>query len=159
MPARKRARRRLLFLHADTHLLRPQVLLVAALADGITVGGRFDVQFDRPSVWGYLIGSLMNLRSRVTGISTGDQALFVRKQVFEQLGGFADLPLMEDVDFSRRLKRRGRTVALSERVMTSFRRWERQGPLRTVLLMWMLRLLYWIGVSPRRLARLYPHAR
>ena len=150
----------LLFLHADTHLPpAAKSSIAAALADGTTVGGRFDVQFDRPSVWSYLIGSLMNLRSRATGISTGDQALFVRKKVFEELGGFADIPLMEDVDFSARLKRRGQTVALYDRVITSFRRWERRGPLRTILLMWALRLLYWIGVSPHRLANLYPQAR
>jgi rSAM/selenodomain-associated transferase 2 len=150
----------LLFLHADTHLPpSARSSIEAALADGPTVGGRFDVQFDIPSVWGYLISGLMNIRSRLTRISTGDQALFVRRQVFEQLGGFADIPLMEDVEFSTRLKRRGTTSALRDRVTTSFRRWKQHGPLKTILLMWTLRLLYWIGISPLRLSRLYPSAR
>ena len=95
----------------------------------------------------------------MTRISTGDQAMFVRRRLFERLGGFSDIPLMEDIELSARLKRTGPTAALRETVTTSFRRWEQQGPLRTILLMWTLRFLYWIGVSPRRLAHLYPHAR
>lgn len=150
----------LLFLHADTHLPRSaRSSIEAAMADQLAVGGRFDVQFDIPSIWSYLIATLMNARSRLTRISTGDQALFVSKEVFEQLGGFRDIPLMEDIEFSIRLKRRGATVALRDRVTTSFRRWEQQGPLKTVLSMWVLRLLYWTGVSPHRLGRLYPPAR
>jgi len=81
--------------------------------------------------------------------------MFVRRPIFEQLGGFSDIPIMEDINFSTRLKRAGETAAIRERVTTSFRRWERQGPLRTILLMWLLRFLYWIGVSPHRLARWY----
>jgi hypothetical protein len=102
---------------------------------------------------------MMNARSRWTGIATGDQALFVRRAVFERLGGFPDLPLMEDVEFSRRLKRAGRVAAPRATVTTSFRRWEQGGPVRTILLMWVLRFLYWIGVSPRTLARFYAHVR
>jgi hypothetical protein len=101
----------------------------------------------------------MNARSRLTRISTGDQAMFVRRQIFEEMGGFSDIPIMEDVDFSRRLKRIGPTAAIRERVTTSFRRWDRQGALATILLMWSLRLLYWIGVSPQRLAQLYAAVR
>jgi len=150
----------LLFLHADTHLPRSaKSSIEAAMADQLVVGGRFDVQFDIPSIWSYLIATLMNVRSRLTRISTGDQALFVRKEVFEQLGGFPDIPLMEDIEFSIRLKRRGTPIALRDRVTTSFRRWEQKGPLKTILSMWVLRLLYWTGVSPQRLARLYPPAR
>ncbi len=106
-----------------------------------------------------MISTLMNWRSRLSGIATGDQALFVRRRIFEQLGGFADLPLMEDIEFSRRLKRTGRIAALHQKVTTSFRRWEQQGPLRTILLMWTLRLLYWIGVSPHRLKDFYTAVR
>jgi rSAM/selenodomain-associated transferase 2 len=149
----------LLFLHADTHL--PQSArksIESGLVNGLVVGGRFDVQFDTDSIWSRTVGTFMNIRSRVTRISTGDQAIFVRRGVFEQLGGFSDIPLMEDIEFSTRLKRRGPTVALHDRVVTSFRRWEQQGPLRTILLMWALRFLYWIGVSPHRLARLYTTA-
>src|SRR5262245_15263228 len=127
----------LLFLHADTHLPpSARSCIESALADTAAVGGRFDVQFDTRSIWGYLISRLMNMRSRMTRITTGDQGLFVRSKVFHELGGFAEIPIMEDVEFSRRLKREGRTVALRDRVTTSFRRWEQQGPLRTIVLMW-----------------------
>ena len=142
----------LLFLHADTLLpTHAGQLIEAALTDPTVVGGRFDVRFDNPSRWSLIISALMNRRSRLTGISTGDQAIFVRRRIFDQLGGFPDIPLMEDIEFSRRLKRAGRIAALREPVTTSFRRWETQGPLRTILLMWSLRLMYWMGVSPSRL--------
>jgi rSAM/selenodomain-associated transferase 2 len=150
----------LVFLHADSQLpARARSLLEHALADPAVVGGRFDIRFDRPSVWARIISAFMNARSRLTRISTGDQAMFVRRQIFEQMGGFSDIPIMEDVDFSRRLKRIGPTAAIRERVTTSFRRWDRQGALATILLMWSLRLLYWIGVSPQRLAQLYAAVR
>ena len=150
----------LLFLHADTQLPEDAGRLIeSAFADPTVVGGRFDVRFDNSSLWSRVISSLMNRRSRLTGISTGDQALFVRRQVFEQLGGFSEIPLMEDIDFSRRLKQVGRIAALRDTVTTSFRRWETQGPLRTILLMWTLRFLYWTGVSPHRLAHLYTAVR
>ncbi len=146
----------LLFLHADTQLpALAHRLIESALADPKVVGGRFDVRFDNPSVWGRIISTFMNLRSRVTSISTGDQAMFVRRHVFEQLGGFSEIPLMEDIEFSARLKRVGLTAALHKTVITSFRRWEQGGPVRTILLMWMLRFLHWVGVSPSRLNRWY----
>jgi rSAM/selenodomain-associated transferase 2 len=146
----------LLFLHADTQLpIEAGRIIESALADPAVVGGRFDVRFDSSSVWSLVISSFMNRRSRLTGISTGDQALFVRRHIFERLGGFAEIPLMEDIDFSRRLKRAGRIAALRDTVTTSFRRWETQGPLRTILLMWTLRFLYWAGVSPHRLQHFY----
>ncbi len=146
----------LLFLHADTQLpAQAGQIVESALAKRNAVGGRFDVRFDNPSAWSRIISSFMNQRSRLTGIVTGDQALFVRRQVFELLGGFAQIPLMEDIEFSSRLQQAGRTVALRDTVVTSFRRWDQQGPLRTILLMWTLRFLYWVGVSPHRLARVY----
>jgi GT2 family glycosyltransferase len=123
------------------------------------VGGRFDVQFDRPSMRGTIISKMMNWRSRLSGLATGDQALFVRRSIFEQMGGFADMPLMEDIEFSRRLKRKGATAALTATVITSFRRWEQHGPLRTILQMWTLRFLYWVGVSPSHLAQWYKAVR
>lgn len=146
----------LLFLHADTQIPNdaPQII-DSALADQAAVGGRFDVQFDTRSHWGRIISTLINWRSRTSGIATGDQAIFVRRHIFERLGGFADIPLMEDIEFCRRLKRVGSTVALRQTVMTSFRRWEQQGPLRTILLMWSLRFLYWTSVNPHRLAHFY----
>ena len=150
----------LLFLHADTQLPGDaKTIIDTTLADQRMVGGRFDVRFDRPSMWGAIISRMMNWRSRLSGIATGDQALFVRRPVFEQMGGFADMPLMEDIDFSRRLKRKGATAALTATVTTSFRRWERHGPLRTILLMWALRFLYWIGISPSHLLEWYKAVR
>ncbi|MDH4155245.1 MAG: TIGR04283 family arsenosugar biosynthesis glycosyltransferase [Nitrospira sp.] len=146
----------LLFLHADTQIPHeaPRIIELA-LANPAVVGGRFDVRFDTHSGWGQLISTFMNWRSRTSGIATGDQAIFVRRHIFERVGGFADIPLMEDIDFSRRLKRVGPMAALRHTVTTSFRRWEQQGPLRTILLMWVLRFLYWAGVSPSRLSRWY----
>lgn len=150
----------LVFLHADTLLPEDaKATIETALADHRMVGGRFDVRFDSPSMWGTIISRMMNWRSRMSGIATGDQALFVRRHIFEQIGGFADIPLMEDIDFSRRLKRTGATAPLNSTVTTSFRRWERHGPLRTILLMWALRFLYWVGVGPHTLNRWYGLAR
>lgn len=150
----------LLFLHADT-LLPAQAgrIVESALTKRNAVGGRFNVRFDSPSAWGRVISAFMNHRSRLTGIMTGDQALFVRRHVFELLGGFSEIPLMEDIEFSGRLQHAGRTVALQDSVVTSFRRWGTEGPLRTILLMWTLRFLYWVGVSPHRLARVYQSVR
>jgi hypothetical protein len=102
-----------------------------------------------------MIAFFMNLRSRASGISTGDQAIFVRREVFETMGGYPDMPLMEDIELSRRLKRRGRLAALPSGVTTSARKWEREGALRTMALMWALRFLYMVGVSPARLHRWY----
>jgi rSAM/selenodomain-associated transferase 2 len=150
----------LLFLHADTRLpATARQDIERAMEDDRVIGGRFDVEFDRRTAWSLVISRMMNWRSRWSGIATGDQALFVRRRVFDQLGGFADIPLMEDIDFTRRLKRTGRTAALRSRVTTSYRRWERNGPVRTMLLMWILRFLYWTGASPHRLARFYRPAR
>ena len=149
-----------LFLHADTQLPHDaRTMINTVLADQQMVGGRFDVQFDRPSMWGTMISTTMNWRSRLSGLATGDQALFVRRSIFEQMGGFTDIPLMEDIEFSRRLKRKGATAALTATVTTSFRRWEQQGPLQTILLMWALRFLYWGGTSPHTLSRWYGSVR
>ncbi len=147
----------LLFLHADTQLPAQAgpIIELALSKHPSAVGGRFNVRFDNPSVWGRVISFFMNRRSRVTGIATGDQALFVRRHVFERLGGFSEIPLMEDIEFSSRLQQAGRTVALRDAVVTCFRRWDTQGPLRTILLMWALRFLYWAGVSPHRLKNFY----
>ncbi|WP_455245650.1 TIGR04283 family arsenosugar biosynthesis glycosyltransferase [Petrachloros mirabilis] len=150
----------LLFLHADSRLPDKAAQLIASsLTNPGLVGGRFDVRFDSSTVWARTISTFMNGRSRVSRISTGDQAIFVRREIFEQLGGFAEIPIMEDIDFSTRLKRLGPIVSLRETVTTSFRRWKQNGPLRTILLMWTLRFLYWLGISPARLAHLYKTVR
>jgi rSAM/selenodomain-associated transferase 2 len=148
------------FLHADTFLpLAAKKVIQNALSDPQIVGGRFDVRLDRPG-WLYrVVANLINLRSRWTKIATGDQAIFVRRTVFERIGGFSEIPLMEDVEFSRRLKRAGRIACLSQQVVTSARRWADHGPLKTILLMWKLRFLYFMGVSPERLKREYLDAR
>jgi hypothetical protein len=113
------------------------------------------VRFDsRRRVLG-VVAWLMNARSRATGICTGDQAIFVRREDFEAVGGYPDIPLMEDIELCRRLKTRGRLAALRDRVTTSARKWEREGPLRTIGLMWALRLLHFCGVAPARLHRWY----
>jgi hypothetical protein len=101
----------------------------------------------------------MNWRSRHTGIATGDQAIFVTRVAFAGLGGFAPLPLMEDIDFCRRAKRLSMPLALRDRVLTSARRWQRHGVWRTVALMWWLRLAYFCGADPGALARRYRDAR
>lgn len=146
----------LLFLHADTVLPAGALEAVAAAfrLPGV-VGGRFDVRFDSTRPIFKLIAAMMNLRSRASGIATGDQAIFVRRHVFAALGGYPDIPLMEDVEFSRRLKRQGRLAFLDLRVTTSARKWQQEGVARTILLMWTLRLLYVVGVPPARLHRWY----
>lgn len=150
----------LLFLHADT-LLPPGYVadVVDACALPGVVGGRFDVDLQPSSPLLWITGELINRRSRLTRVATGDQAMFVRRDVFEAMGGFAAIPLMEDLDLSRRLKRAGEIACLRSRVTTSARRWQKDGALRTILLMWTLRLLYYGGVSPERLHRFYRNTR
>jgi rSAM/selenodomain-associated transferase 2 len=146
----------LLFLHADTRL--PDDALQAietALLDARTHWGRFDVRIDGRPLLLKLVAWMMNLRSRWGGIATGDQAIFVRHKSFVRIGGFPDQPLMEDIELSKRLRALARPVCLRQRVTTSGRRWERDGVLRTIALMWRLRWLYWIGTPPERLAELY----
>jgi rSAM/selenodomain-associated transferase 2 len=148
----------ILFLHADTRLPDGALEAVsAALDDQRVIGGRFDVRFDSPRLVFRMIASFMNLRSRLSGLSTGDQAIFVRRSVFESIGGYPDIPLMEDIELCRRLKRHGRLAAIRSRVTTSARKWEREGALRTMALMWALRFLYMVGVPPTRLHRWYYH--
>ena len=150
----------LLFLHADTRLPDDADRVVQqALADGRRCWGRFDVRLDAPGWQLRLIETMINWRSRLTGIATGDQAIFATRAAFNRLGGFAPLPLMEDLDFSRRARRLGRPRALRERVITSARRWQQHGVWRTVLLMWRLRAAYFLGADPAQLARRYRDAR
>ena len=149
----------LLFQHADTILPPGFLRSVRRAAEAGFVGGSFDVRLDTPKPALRLIGLLITLRSRFTGVCTGDQAIFVTRQAFDRLGGFARQPLFEDVEMSRRLRRLGRVCRLRPPARTSPRRWERDGTLRTVLRMWVLRALYYVGVSPERLARHYGPAR
>jgi rSAM/selenodomain-associated transferase 2 len=150
----------LLFLHADTRL-PPAALddIRAAMNDRRCPGGRFDVKLDGDHWMLKVIGAMISLRSRVTKIATGDQAIFVRRDVFEAIGGYPEIPLMEDVAFSRALRRMGRVACLHSRVITSARRWEAEGVWRTILKMWTLKSLYLLGVSPFRLKRYYADGR
>jgi rSAM/selenodomain-associated transferase 2 len=146
----------LVFLHADTRL--PQsadCTVVDGLRRSGRVWGRFDVTIDGSHPMLRLVAAMMNLRSRATGIATGDQAIFVTRVAFAECGRYPDIPLMEDIALSRRLKRTGRPLCLTARVTTSGRRWEQRGVFRTILLMWRLRLAYFLGAEPHVLARRY----
>ncbi|NJD68315.1 MAG: glycosyl transferase [Candidatus Methylomirabilota bacterium] len=146
----------LLFLHADILLpTEAEAAIAEAFRDPEIVAGRFDVRFDNLRPIFTVIAFFINLRSRLTKICTGDQALFVRRQTFEELGGYPDIPLMEDVELTKRLKGVGGMACLRLKVTASARKWERDGILWTILLMWALRFLYFVGVSPDRLHRLY----
>jgi rSAM/selenodomain-associated transferase 2 len=145
----------LLFLHADTQLPDgADAVLYAAIAGG-AVWGRFDVHIEGRSPLLRLVAALMNQRSRLSGIATGDQALFVRRELFDRVGGFPDQPLMEDIELSCRLRALAPPHCLRQRVRTSGRRWETQGVWRTIWLMWRLRWRYWRGESPQSLAQAY----
>ena len=138
----------LLFLHADTALPAAADHLIR---EAITAGaswGRFDVRIDGRQPLLRVVERMMNCRSRLTGIATGDQAIFVRREVFDRVGGYPEIPLMEDIELSKRLKRIAGPACLRQRVVTSARRWEKHGVLRTILLMWRLRVSYFLGADP-----------
>lgn len=145
----------LLFLHADTLLPTSALDDIQRAIEQGAVWGRFDVRIVGQSIWLPVVATLMNVRSRLSGIATGDQALFVRRATFESLGGFAPLPLMEDVELSTRLRALARPACLRSRVQTSGRRWDQNGAWRTIFLMWRLRWRYWRGESAHHLARDY----
>ena len=150
------AGRVLLFLHADTRLPSGWSGMVRdALEDRSCEWGRFDVRLDGAHPMLRIVERAMNLRSRLSGIATGDQAIFATRAAFRAAGGFPDVALMEDVAISRALRARSRPACLRPAVVTSSRRWERHGIVRTIALMWRLRLEYALGADPERLARLY----
>ncbi len=154
----------LLFLHIDT-ILPPDSLskILTSVNWGNTQNnsqvekawGRFDVRLSGSHFMFRIIEALMNWRSRITGIATGDQAIFVSKELFEHIGGYKEIPLMEDIEISRRLKKFCKPVCIQDRVIASSRRWEVSGIYRTVFLMWRLRFSYWLGVDPVRLVKQY----
>jgi rSAM/selenodomain-associated transferase 2 len=145
----------LLFLHADTCLPDAADAMVGQVIAGGALWGRFDVLIEGRPPMLRVVAAMMNCRSRLTGVATGDQAIFVMASVFHALGGFPEQPLMEDIELSRRLKRQGRPACLRARVITSGRRWEHRGVWRTIMLMWWIRWRYWRGESAARLARAY----
>ncbi len=146
----------LLFLHADTRL-PPEAdrLILDGLARNGRCWGRFDVRLSGTLPVLRMVEGLMNLRSRLTGVATGDQAIFVARETFEAVGRYREIPLMEDIALSASLKQVGRPLCLRARAVTSSRRWERDGVWRTILFMWRLRVAYFFGADPRRLARRY----
>lgn len=146
----------LIFLHADT-LLPPDAdaLVLGALSDGRHDWGRFDVRIEGRSAMLHVVAFMMNVRSRLSGIATGDQAIFVKRKAFEAIGGVPDQPLMEDIELSKRLRQVSWPACLRQRVSTSGRRWESRGVWPTITLMWQLRWAYWRGASPDELARRY----
>jgi rSAM/selenodomain-associated transferase 2 len=146
----------LLFLHADVVLPQGWHSAVLAAVDEGAVWGRFDVKLDSDHPLLGMVAAMMNLRSRLTGIATGDQAIFIRRATFDVMGGYADMPLMEDIELCGRLRRaRLPRACLREAALVSARRWESRGVIRTILLMWWLRLLFWLGVSSSRLHGAY----
>ena len=149
----------LLFLHADTQVPDDADRVIRDACTARLAWGRFDIRIAGRSPALPLIAALMNHRSRWTGICTGDQAIFATRTLFEAVNGFPAVPLMEDIAFSRHARALARPVALRPRVVTSGRRWERHGVVRTVLLMWRLRLAYFFGADPARLAESYRNAR
>lgn len=148
------------FLHADTLIdTESYECMMRALEAGPScVWGRFDVRIQGNSSLFGLVATMMNLRSRLTGIATGDQGIFVTREAFDTVGGYPVQPLMEDIELSRALKTLGRPLCLDARLETSGRRWERHGVIRTIVLMWSLRLAYFLGARPERLALRYHRA-
>ncbi len=148
----------LLFLHADTRLPEGASKLISQSLN-TNCWGRFDIHLEGTSRWLPLVSILMNLRSRLSGIATGDQGMFLRRASFEAVGGFPEQPLMEDIELSKRLKAVSRPAYLRTKVISSGRRWDQFGAWKTICLMWRLRYRYWRGVSATQLAKEYRNAR
>ncbi len=145
-----------LFLHVDTILPEKGLSIICEhLNSGVYQWGRFDVCLSGAHPLFRVIEQMMNWRSRVSGIATGDQAIFIARELFEKVNGYSEIPLMEDIDISRRLKRYSRPFCLKQNVTTSSRRWEIKGIWKTVWLMWRLRWAYWLGADPAYLAKKY----
>lgn len=144
------------FLHADSGFPEGAAeAVIEGICNGAAVWGRFDVRLSGSHPLLHLVAYMMNLRSRLSGIATGDQGIFVSRGSFEAVGGFPGIPLMEDIALSQRLRCITRPLCLRQRLITSSRRWEKRGILRTLLLMWWLRLAYALGVRPERLVGWY----
>jgi rSAM/selenodomain-associated transferase 2 len=147
----------LLFLHADSLISESgiQRMLEIMNSEQRVIGGAFRLKIDSDKIPYKVISSVANIRSRILGIAYGDQGIFVRKNIFYAIGGYSDMPIMEDVDFVKRLKENGKFIILDEHIATSSRRWEREGILYTTIRNWILISLYMMGVSPNRLKGWY----
>ncbi|MEO1882184.1 MAG: TIGR04283 family arsenosugar biosynthesis glycosyltransferase [Methyloprofundus sp.] len=145
----------LIFLHADTYLPAQALQSIQQGIDRGAQWGRFDIHLTGKSPLLKMVAQMMNWRSRLSGIATGDQAIFITSKVFESVGGFPEIALMEDIELSKRLKYISPPYCIKSKVKSSARRWAIFGVWRTIILMWRLRLLYFFGVSPEKLARLY----
>ena len=147
---------KLLFLHADTRLpINADDIVITVLSNKIAIWGRFNVSIYGKSKIFPIISAMINWRSKITKIATGEQAIFVCKEQFEKIGCFIEQPLMEDIELSKTLNKISTPICLTQKVITSGRRWEKYGIFSTILLMWKLRLLYWCGVSSQRLSKEY----
>jgi len=146
----------LLFLHADTHLpIRADTLIINGLKESSRRWGRFDVRLSGKALLLRAVERLINWRSRLTGITTGDQAIFIQRSLYKEVDGFPKIPLMEDIALSHQLKQVTRPLCIATPVITSSRRWEQRGIIRTILRMWGLRLAYVFGVKPEKLKKFY----
>jgi len=144
------------FLHADTQLPKSaDKYIIQAMNNKNTIWGFFNIRLSGHHFLFRTIERMMNLRSKLTGIATGDQGIFIQQEYFEKLNGFAEIPLMEDIEISKRLKKISSPICLNQKLTTSSRRWETYGILRTIILMWKLRLAYFFGTSANKLARKY----
>ena len=149
----------LIFLHADSKLPTDAKQQVSKILHGKWQWGRFNLCFDSTRQSMSVVAWFINQRSRLSGIATGDQAIFMRREAFNRIGGFDEIPLMEDIATSQQLKKLSKPLCVNSVVTTSARRWERKGVIRTIVLMWVFRLAYSVGVSPQRLAHYYGHVR
>lgn len=146
----------LVFLHADCVLPKEaDIHILSEMARTDRVWGRFDIKIDSPNPIFLIVAMMINLRTRMTGIATGDQAIFVKRGAFQSAGGYEDIPLMEDIALSKALRVMSRPISIAGKVLTSARRWHAHGIFRTIFLMWRLRLAYFLGADPQKLARLY----
>ena len=146
----------LLFLHADTYLPVDSINLIQeSLSNSNKSWGRFNIKFNNKKIIYRVIAFFMNRRSCVTSMVTGDHAMFMRKDTYIKCGGFSDLPIMEDIDISKRLKKISGLICLKSEVVTSSRKWEQEGIIKTIFKMWLLRLFYFFRISPEKLVKLY----
>lgn len=149
----------LLFLHCDSILSREAIDLIPKAIETGCMGGCFSLSFDKKGMLLGLIAYLSNLRVRLLRVMFGDQGIFIKRDVFEQLGGFPEIPIMEDLEFSLRLRKIGKVALIKDKIITSPRRFEKNGVLRTILFMHKMKLLYFLGVDPAELARIYKNVR